>query len=64
MIGNFKCDKICNTTEFEFDGGDCKFEPTEVVTCKDEWLGDGICDTICNNEKFDFDKGDCKQPCD
>ena len=25
---------MCSTTEFEFDGGDCKFEPIEVVCAK------------------------------
>ena len=64
MRHNYRCDPICNTTEFNFDDGDCDLEGMKETTCKDEWLGDGTCDEICNSEKFNFDGGDCKQPCD
>jgi hypothetical protein len=71
-IGNGFCDDFYNTTECEYDGGDC-------LPCKDgyigfnctfylpncsvpypEWIGDGACDgDVYNTEGCEWDGGDC-----
>ena len=52
------CDAICNTTENEYDGGDCIEQ--EPLICTKKMIGNFKCDKICNTTEFAFDGGDCK----
>lgn len=47
------CNPLCNTKEFNFNGGDCdpKREKSQIVDCN--------CNPICYSKLFNWDKGDC-----
>jgi hypothetical protein len=77
LIGNGFCDDVYNTTECEYDGGDC-------LPCKDGYIGfnctfylpdcsvpfpesqytigNGFCDGLYNTTECEYDGGDCL-PC-
>jgi hypothetical protein len=78
-IGNGVCDYKYNTTECEYDGGDCPlpcdndgyfgFDCTlyypNCSVPNPEYIGDGVCDSdVYNTEACGWDGKDCPLPCD
>lgn len=54
-LGDHECDALCNSAQYNYDGGDC----ANINGCSDYWIGDGQCDEICNIPETNFDGGDC-----
>lgn len=46
MLGDGKCDEVCNTEKCSFDAGDCPNGSDEETApgCKLSMIGDGKCD--------------------
>ena len=57
MIGDEICNPECQTTECEFDQGDCE---TCAPGCPNYLLGNQWCDPLCFNVACQFDNGDCQ----
>ncbi|XP_070534877.1 N-acetylglucosamine-1-phosphotransferase subunits alpha/beta-like isoform X2 [Ptychodera flava] len=68
------CDKACNTSECEWDGGDCDGISADHAGggwaadtssmycnsgCANGWVADRYCDQSCNVAECGFDAGDC-----
>ena len=57
-VGDRTCDRACNVTECEYDGGDCIDDAHLCAAkCPSEWLGDGVCDAECATVACDHDGG-------
>jgi len=64
-LGDGTCNEVNNSTECQFDGGDCADFPKNFVPGHPgcfaiaEWIGDGLCNPAFNTSFCDFDGGDC-----
>lgn len=70
VIGDFSCDLDYNTTECNYDGGDCEVCPypddgfdytdCDLGSC---YIGDGVCQNFESIYNCNMDGGDCKSDC-
>lgn len=70
-IGDHECESDYNTTECNYDGGDCKWCPFptnefDYSNCKITYacyIGDGVCQSNLLSNACNYDGGDCKSEC-
>uniref|UniRef100_A0A8C6Y653 N-acetylglucosamine-1-phosphate transferase subunits alpha and beta n=1 Tax=Naja naja TaxID=35670 RepID=A0A8C6Y653_NAJNA len=64
------CDKACNNSACDWDGGDCIGKEKHLLMpgllyfnskAANSWLADKFCDQACNVPSCGFDAGDCGQ---
>jgi len=59
-LGDGQCDRPCNVSACEFDGGDCPARDGWCeLKCQPSWLADGVCDDVCATAACEYDGGDC-----